>query len=111
MSVKPLLYNGFRISDDLIIINRIEKIYFTDVYVLSNKKYLYLFLDLNPNDIVDKRGKYDIRRLNINSKSYVFVIVENHYKNYVLEILRDLTSAKGFECVAGMKELKDLLTD
>lgn len=110
MSVKPLLYNGFRISDDLIIINRIEKIYFTDVYVLSNKKYLYLFLDLNPNDIVDKRGKYDIRRLNINSKSYVFVIVENHYKNYVLEILRDLTSAKGFECVAGMKELKDLLT-
>ncbi len=110
MSTKPLLYNGFRIGENLTIKNRIERIFFTDIYELSDGKYLYLFLNLDPNDVVDRSEKYRIHRLNIESKSYIGIVVENHSKNQVFDIQQDLTSAKGFECVAGMSELKNLLT-
>lgn len=110
MSTKPLLYNGFRVRENLTVKSRIERIFFTDVYELSNGKFLYLFLNLDPNDVVDRSEKYDIQRLSTESESYICVIVDNHSKNRVFEIREDLTSAKGFECVAGMKELKNLLT-
>jgi len=110
MSTKPLLYNGFSVRKNLTVKSRIERIFFTDVYELSNGKFLYLFLNLNPNDVVDRSEKYDIQRLSTESDSYIGVIVDNHSKTSVFDIREDLTSAKGFECVAGMQELKNLLT-
>ncbi|MBS8122194.1 hypothetical protein VAMP_165n10 [Candidatus Vampirococcus lugosii] len=44
---KPLLYNGYIIGDLTEIKNRIDKLFFTEVYKLSNDKFLYLFLDIN----------------------------------------------------------------
>lgn len=110
VSIKPILYNGFKIRKDITVKNRIERIFFTDVYELSNKKYLYLFVNLNPNDLIDKREKYDILRIKNETESYIGVIVDIHYKNQVFSISEDLSIAKGFECVAGMQELKNLLT-
>ena len=110
VSNKPVLYNGFEVKENLTIINRIERIFFTDVYKLSNEKYLYLFLNLNPNDVVIKSDKYDI--IKTDTDSYVGVIVDTYSKNQVFAIRDDLTSVKGFECVAGMEELKNqLITD
>lgn len=109
ISTKPLLYNGFKIRDDLTIKNRIERIFFTDVYELSDGKYFYLFVDLNPNDVIDRSEKYDILRIKNESESYVGVIVDTHSKNQVFDIKEDLLAAKGLECVAGMQELKNLL--
>lgn len=108
-STKPILYNGFKIRDDLTIKNRIERIFFTDVYELSDGKYFYLFVDLNPNDVIDRSEKYDILRIKNESESYLGVIVVTHSKNQVFDIKEDLLAAKGFECVAGMQELKNLL--
>jgi SpoVK/Ycf46/Vps4 family AAA+-type ATPase len=109
ISTKPILYNGFKIRKDLTIKNRIERIFFTDVYELSNEKYLYLFVNLNPNDLIDKSEKYDILRIKNETESYIGVIVNTHSKNQVFAISEDLTVAKGFECVAGMQELKNQL--
>tara|TARA_Y100001936_G_C16089439_1_gene684707 strand:+ start:4775 stop:5812 length:1038 start_codon:yes stop_codon:yes gene_type:complete len=110
VSIKPILYNGFKIRENITVKNRIERIFFTDVYELSNKNYLYLFVNINPNELVDKREKYDILRIKNETESYIGVIVDTHFKNQVYSISEDLTVAKGFECVAGMEELKNLLT-
>ena len=106
---KPILYNGFEVRENVTVKNRIERIYFTEIYELSNGKYLYLFVNLNPNDIVDRTEKYDILRIKNEAESYIGVIVDNHSKNQVFAIKEDLTVAKGFECVAGMQDLKNLL--
>jgi transitional endoplasmic reticulum ATPase len=109
VSTKPMLYNGFQIRENLTIKNRIERIFFTDVYELSNEKYLYLFVNLNPNDLIDRSEKYDILRIKNETESYIGVIVDTHSKNQVFTINEDLSVAKGFECVAGMQELKNQL--
>lgn len=108
-STKPILYNGFKVRDGLSVKNRIERIFFTDVYELSDGSYLYLFVNLNPNEVVDRSERYDILRIKNETEYYIGVIVDRYSKNQVSEIKEDLTSAKGFECVAGMNDLKQLL--
>lgn len=107
---KPVLYNGFEIKENLTIKNRIEKTYFTEIYELSNGKYFYLFVNLDPNDVIDRAEKYNIVKLKNETGSYIGVIVDTHSKNQIFTIRDDLILAKGFECVAGMEELKTLLT-
>ena len=75
VSTKPILYNGFKIRENITVKNRIERIFFTDVYELSNEKYLYLFVNLNPNDLIDRTAKYDILRIK-NEGNYAYL------KNY-----------------------------
>lgn len=41
--IKPILYNGFNIRENLSIKSRIERIFFTEIYELSDGKFLYLF--------------------------------------------------------------------
>jgi len=106
---KPIFYNGFKIREGVTIKDRIERLYFTDIYELSDGSYLYLFLKLDPNEIVDRSKKYDVIRLNNESKEYLGVIVKYHQKNQISDIQDDLKSARGFECVAGMVDLKRLL--
>lgn len=109
-STKPTLYNGFKIREGLTVKSRIERIFFTDVYELSDGAYLYLFVNLNPNEVVDRSEKYDILRIKIEEESFIGVIVKKYSKSEVSAIREDLVKAKGFECVAGMQELKNLLT-
>ena len=108
-TTKPVLYNGFKVRPELSVKNRVERIFHTDVYELSNNSYLYLFLDLNPNDVVDRRDKYDIIRINNEEQNFLGVIVKTFSKTQISTIKDDLNSARGFECVAGMKSLKQLL--
>jgi transitional endoplasmic reticulum ATPase len=110
ISKKPILHNGFKIRENITIKNRIERVFFTDIYLLSDDSYLYLFLKLDPNEIIDRNKKYDIIRLNNEGKEYLGVIVNNYYKSQIPNIKEELNSASGFECVAGMNELKQLLT-
>ncbi len=106
---KPLLYNGFKVREGLTIKNRIERLYFTDIYELSDGSYLYLFLKIDPNEIIDRSKKYDIVRLNNEGKEYLGVIVKYNRKSQISDIQEELKSARGFECVAGMEDLKHLL--
>jgi len=106
---KPILFNGFTIKDNLKVRNRIERIFFTEIYELSDSSYLYLFLNLNPNEVVDRSNKYDIIRIENEGEKLLGVIVDTYSKTQISSIREDLTSMKGFECVAGMKPLKQQL--
>jgi transitional endoplasmic reticulum ATPase len=103
---KPTLFNGFVVRGNLKIMNRVEKVFFTEIYELSDGSYLYLFLNLNPNEVLDRSEKYDIIRIKDEDESYIGVIAKEHSKELLLSIKEDLMSAKGFECIAGMDNLK-----
>lgn len=108
-SNKPLLFNGFKIRNELKVKNRIERVYFTEVYELSNSQFLYLFLNLNPNEIVDRSDKYDIVKIEAENEKYLGMIVDTYSKSELANLRDDLTSLHGFESVAGMKSLKQQL--
>lgn len=106
-STKPILFSGFVVRDDYLEVkNRVEKMLFTEIYELSDGSYLYLFLNINPNEALDRRNKYDIIRIKIGSENYIGVIVKDYSKEQLIRIRDDLISAKGFECIAGMDNLK-----
>ncbi len=106
---KPILHNGFKVKDDLTVKNRIERIFFTEVYLLSNDKYLYLFTNLKPDEVIDRSKKYNLIAISFDNKKYLGVIIDEHSHEKITAIIDDLTVLRGFDCVAGMKELKVLL--
>lgn len=106
---KPILYPGFKIRNDITIVVRLEKIYFTEIYSLSNGKIFYLFLSVKPNEVVDQRDKLDLIKISCNNIEYIGAIVENHDQNNLVKIVDELTNLRGFDCIAGMHELKEIL--
>ena len=68
IQTKPILYNGFEIKDDIKIKSRIDKAFFTEIYELSNDSFFYLFLNLKPNEVIDRRGKYELIRVTVADK-------------------------------------------
>lgn len=109
--IKPLLYNGFKVSDSVSVKHRIERVFFTEVYLLSNDKYLYLFTNLKSDDVVSKEKLNAVLKLDINSKLYLGLIVDEHSNSKVSEVVDELTLLRGFDCIAGMEDLKKLLRD
>jgi transitional endoplasmic reticulum ATPase len=106
---RPILYNGFQIKSGITIKNRLEKIFFTEVYLLSNKKYLYLFTNIKLEEIIDRSKKYDLLRIEHENHKYLGVIIQEHSHEKITSIIEDLTTIKGFDSVGGMKKLKLLL--
>lgn len=106
---KPTLYPGFNLKDKVSVIARIEKLFFTEVYTLSNDKFLYLFTNLNQDEIVDKSQKYELVNFDIDGKNYLGVIIDEHSHDKITAIIDDLTVLRGFDCVAGMRPLKTML--
>ncbi len=106
---KPILYNGFKVRDDLTIKSRVERIFFTEIYSLSNDKFLYVFTNLKPEEIVDRAKKYDLVTLDVAGKKYLGVITDERANDKISSIIDDLTVLRGFDCVAGMKPLKSLM--
>lgn len=106
---KPILYNGFKVRDDITVRNRVERIFFTEVYLLSDGKYLYLFTNIKPDEVVDRAKKYDLITINHEGKKHLGVITDEHANEKIGDIIDDLTILRGFDCVAGMKPLKSLL--
>lgn len=106
---KPILHNGFKIRDDLTIKGRVERIFFTEVYELSNAKYLYLFTNMRTEEVIDRGRKYDLVTVSHEGKKYIGVILNLLSHEKITDIIDSLTTLRGFDCVAGMKELKSLL--
>jgi len=106
---KPILYNGFKVRDDLTVKSRIERIFFTEIYSLSDDRFLYIFTNLKAEETVDRAKKYDMIKLDVAGKKYLGVITDEHVNEKISDIIDDLTVLRGFDCVAGMKSLKSLL--
>ena len=107
--IKPILYNGFKVRNNITVKSRVERIFFTEVYILSNDMFLYLFINLKPEEIVDRAKKYDLIKLDVEGKKYLGIITDEHANEKISDIIDDLTVLRGFDCVAGMKPLKSLL--
>lgn len=110
LATKPTLYNGFRIRGNLTVYGHVQRTFFTEVYRLSDKRYLYLFLNLDPGTVIDRGEKYDMLEIKNGSELHVGVIVDSHINDQIFSIFKDLAGISGLECVAGMKELKGILT-
>ncbi|MBP6944496.1 ATP-binding protein [Patescibacteria group bacterium] len=108
-SSKPILFPGYKIREDLTVNKRVERIFFTEVYLLSDNRYLYLFTNLKVEEIVDRSKKYDLVTFNQDGKKYLGVIVDEYSNEKITDIIDDLTILRGFDCVAGMHGLKTLL--
>lgn len=106
---KPLLHPGYKLKDKLSVVARVEKIFFTEVYSLSNDKFLYLFTNIQQDEIIDRSQKYDLVHLEISGKKYLGVITDEHSHDKITAIIDDLTVLRGFDCVAGMRPLKAML--
>ncbi len=106
---KPLLYNGYEISKGLAVKNRVEKVFFTEIYLLSNDKYLYLFTNLKINEV--KGRKQNLIKVEFAGSEYLGLITDTHSHENVTSIIEGLTQLKGFDAVAGMKDLKQLLIE
>ncbi|MBP9701412.1 MAG: ATP-binding protein [Candidatus Pacebacteria bacterium] len=109
IQTKPILYNGFEVKDGVKIKSRIDKAFFTEIYELSNDSFFYLFLNLNPNEVIDRRGKYELIRVTVAAKEWIGVMVKNHSNQHLSLVIEELTTLRGFDNIAGMKELKQTL--
>lgn len=104
---KPILHNGYEISKGVTVVNRIEKIFFTEIYRLSDDNYLYLFINLKLSDV---RGSQDkLIKITHQGVEYLGIVTSQHSQEHVTEIIDGLTQLKGFDSVAGMSELKHIL--
>lgn len=106
---KPLLYNGYEISNGVTIKRRIEKVFFTEVYELSNDKFLYLFTNLKLSEV--KGNKDRLIKVEYGGNEYLGLITDTHSHDNVTDIIDGLTELRGFDAVAGMSDLKRLLVE
>lgn len=106
---KPILYNGYKINDKLSVTGRIEKVFFTEVYNLSDGGFLYLFINIKMNEV---RGDNDqLIRIETGGGEYLGLITDSYSQEQVTRVIDSLTQLKGFDAVAGMRELKQVLVD
>ena len=108
---KPILYNGFKIKDDIIVKNRVENVFFTEVYLLSDDSYFYLFTNLSPNEVIYKGTKYNLLKIQQGGNEHLGIVSQEHSHDRIAKVIEDLTILKGFDCVAGMRELKASLRE
>lgn len=106
---KPILYPGFKIRNEITVQSRIKKVYFTEVYSLSNGKIFYLFLSVKPNEVLDQKGKIDLVKISNEGSDYIGAIVDTYTQIQLIKIVDELTNLRGFDCIAGMHELKKIL--
>jgi len=106
---KPILYNGFKINGDVLVVGRIERIFFTEVYNLSDGTFLYLFTNLKLSEVRGKREQ--LVKIEISGNEYLGLITDSYSQERVTSIIDSLTQLRGFDAVAGMHDLKQLLIE
>jgi transitional endoplasmic reticulum ATPase len=106
---RPILHNGFAIANGVTVQRRLEKIFFTEVYSLSDGRYLYVLTKVRPDAIVGRREKHSVITVTANDEEYPCVIASEHTREKVIAVTESLTSLRGLDSVAGMNDLKRLL--
>lgn len=106
---KPILYNGFKINEDATVTGRIERVFFTEVYNLSDGTFLYLFTNLKLSEVKGKREQ--LIKVEASGNEYLGVITHSYSQERVTDIIDSLTQLRGFDAVAGMHDLKQVLVE
>ena len=108
-ALKPILHNGFKVTESLTVTQRLERVFFTEVYSLSDDSFLYVFAKLKWSEVSKRGGRYQLTEVATNGEAYPAMVVPAHSREKLAAITEDLTSARGLDSVAGMRELKTLL--
>jgi len=105
---KPLLPIWFEI-DWKTIKNRNSRILNSEIYELSDWWYLYIFTDLDIQDILlGKLKNYHTKTVTIWLNDYLALFNDRIDINLIEKVKKELTSNIGFESIAGMDKLKKL---
>jgi transitional endoplasmic reticulum ATPase len=107
--IRPVLHNGFAVSDGAFVKKRLENIFFIEVYLLSDEKYLYLLLSHDPGEIESKVKNFAKIRIRTKDREYLGVITPDYSLEHVQTLSDIISNNHGFSCVAGMDALKHLL--
>jgi len=108
MSQKPLLPNNHAIGD-LIISKRESRALNCEIYHLKDSNYLYVFADLQPDDILsNKLKKYNYKPISVWLNTYIGIIHKKFDIDFIEKVKKDLTNHIWFEAIAGMNKLKEL---
>lgn len=105
---KPTLHNGFKIADGLTVSHRVERVFFAEVYSLSDGRFLYLFPKVKPKS-ASSSSRHDVMDIQVAGETYPSVLVPTHTREQLAGISEDLSTTRGLDSVAGMKDLKNLL--
>lgn len=106
---KPILYNGYQVNKSVTVTGRLERIFFTEVYSLSDGSVLYLFTNLKLSEVRGRRES--LLKIESGGNEYLGLITASHSQDHVTSILDSLTQLRGFDAVAGMRELKQSLIE
>jgi len=106
---KPILHRGYAIRSGVTVKQRVESVFFTEVYLLSDGTYLYLFTKLKAEDVAGREEKFGLIFIAAGERSYLAVIVSDHSRERVFSLAENVARARGFDTVAGMHDLKRLL--
>jgi len=109
VATKPLLHIGYKIAENVTVKQRVERVFFTEVYALSDGSFLYLFTKLKSESEARRNGRLNLITVAIAGESYPAVIVRTYSREQLANITEDLTTLRGLDSVAGMRGLKNLL--
>lgn len=108
-ATKPVLHGDTVVKGDLTVKRRTESLFFTEVYLLSDETYLYLFTNKSFEDVAGRAPKYNLFPLTAGGKTYPAAIVAKHDPERVFALAENIASVRGLDAVAGMNDLKRLL--
>lgn len=108
MSSKPVLPSGWSLGEDVTIVDFIERRYFTEVYKLSDGKFLYVFHDETlQNKIRLRQIEHTI--LVVAGKEVVTKRFNSHTHQEFNERIERILHKSGLDAVAGMNDLKQII--
>ena len=105
-SSRPLLYNGYKLPDGSVIAQRIERVYFTEIYQLDSGRYLYVLLKQKIEDVASERVKSELITIHVGSETYIGLVYDELNEQFIADFQDRLKDLRGFDAVAGMEELK-----
>jgi hypothetical protein len=71
--------------------------------------FFYLFLSVKPNEVLDQKDRIELVKISNSGTDYIGAIVDTHSQSQLVKIVDELTNLRGFDCIAGMRELKETL--
>lgn len=109
MNTRPILSNNTIIKDDIEVNSRINRNDYFEMYSLNDGNYLYIMLDTEKEVSQTIKDKYKIFTIYVKGQKYQCFILKDNYENDLKGLYERLFILKGFDAVAGMKDLKAIL--
>jgi transitional endoplasmic reticulum ATPase len=106
---RPLLYNGYKLPDGSSVTQRMERVYFTEIYQLDSGKYLYVFLKQKIEDVASERVKSELINIHIGPETYIGLVFDELNEQFIADFQDRLSDLRGFDAIAGMEDLKQSL--